>query len=247
MRKSGPGRWWGPHQGSGVSEREGTSWKGRGLTVLQGSEICRASPRGGLTPPPPPCHPRPPTAAQAPTQPASALLVLALGRDRGPRGELSPSPLAARPPPRLLPRPGEHPHPCHTPSLAVSLLGQNGGAPVLVCLGLWEVGSQGRSRGQRSHQPPTPAPAPMLRDPSGSIVWAEASRTRPHPPLCGKLIPIPLCLSFPLGKRMRLRNLWSGLKQCALVGGGSWPAFLGLGPPPLLPSTSWPERHWMLE
>ena len=204
MRESGPGRWWGPREGSGVSEGEGTSRNGRGAHSPAGVRNLQSQPSGRAGAPATPVSPppRPPTAAQAPTQPASALLVLALSRDRGPRGELSPAPRAARPPPLLLPRPGEPPIPAASPVWPCPSSGRTA-VPQPWCasgFGRWGPREGAGVRGLTSH----PAPAPTLRDPSGSIGWAEASRTRPHPPLCGKLIPTPLCLSFPLAKRMRL-------------------------------------------
>ena len=62
MRESGPGRCWGPREGSGVSEREETSWKGRGahspagVRNLQSQLSGRAgAPATPVSPPPPDC------------------------------------------------------------------------------------------------------------------------------------------------------------------------------------------------
>ena len=113
-----PGRPGGFREGSGVSEREGSSGKRQGLSILQGCAICRARPWGGR-PPPTLVSPPPPTAAQAPTEPASARLSRSGSRSAETAGrEVSSALLRAGPDPplRLLPGSGEphpRPHPQH--------------------------------------------------------------------------------------------------------------------------------------
>lgn len=170
--------------------------KARGAHSPAGVRNLQSQP-GRLAPPATPVSP-PRLRAQAPTQPASALLVLALSRDRGPRGELSLNYRAARPPPLLLPRPGEPPIPAESPVWPYPSSGRTAVPQPLVCLGLWEVGSQGRSRarGLTSHPALAPhAPRPFRVDRLGGGLQDKTSPTS-H----GNSSPPPLCLSFPREK-----------------------------------------------
>lgn len=134
-------------------------WKGTGAPDLAGVRNLQSQPLGRGGPLPPGITPAPDCGAGA-TQPAFALLalqlLLRLGRDSRQRGELNPAPQAARHPSRPFRGSGEPPPLPASPVPAVSRLRRDGGAQALVCLGFGELGSQGSSKGQRSHQPHRP-------------------------------------------------------------------------------------------
>ena len=164
-----------PARGLRSQREKGILGRGPGLAILQGSEICRASPQGGPAPP----HPRVTPAPQLRRRRQHNLLLLcSRSRSRSAEtadGEVSSALPHARPDPHPASSQDlESPHPRRVPSPAVSRLGQDGGAPALVCLGLCEVRSQGSSRA-RGLASPTPG------DTSGLVGWAEASEDKTPP------------------------------------------------------------------
>ena len=235
MRKSGPGRWWGPREGSGVSEREGTSWKGRMLTGLQGSEICGASPRGGLTPPPPPCHPRPELRRRRQHNPL--LLCLCSRSAETADQEVSSAPLHSRPDPRPASSqdPESPPIPATPPVWPCPSSGRTAVPQSWCALG---GGVPGKEQGSAPHPRTSPhAPRPFRVDRLGGGLQDKTPptslrKTHPHPSLP----------QFPSRKKDGLKEPVVGSETVCASGRGELACFPGPRTPFLLPSTFWPER-----
>nr|KAF6471578.1 hypothetical protein HJG59_010965 [Molossus molossus] len=125
-----------------------------GVRNLQ-SQPLRGPSHPGITPTP--ASPPPPTAAQARPNPLSLCSRSGSGSEEtAGRGELSPAPRAARPPPRPLRGSGGPPPLPASPARAMSGVREDRSSQALLCRGLWDVGCQGSSKGQRANQPHLP-------------------------------------------------------------------------------------------